>query len=761
MVGFLRSPTIEGAAEEEKEDLKLQPLSDTKKPSIPNDPLDLGIPELEDFSVSFSDSFLDFDSINGWLMEGNPTAELSADPSMADFGGSPVGFGAVEGELGASKESFEVGSDCKKDEGEEELGGNEGSLRGLGQEKGETGVVERSSEMGCEGVLDGDGSGRKLGDLGCLIEEKLGKVSLDGASNVSVPVVASKNDENVEGDMSVMNGGDGWKSGETVSVNTNSVSTSAVECTNAGGVVGLSGNGMKVDETRSDEDESDSDSDAESECESSSSASSSSSSSSSSGNSDEDEEGGEKKVKNEAGIVDKQIDMEDGEIMLSDDADEIVAWSGDDEDDDGGSGKKGPITSKNELKALPPVPSVDVTLQPHHQTLPVGIILSIIGTQVIVEGVEKHNPLNEGSILWITESRSPLGIVDEIFGPVKNPYYIVRYNSESEVPAGIEQGTLISFVAEFANHVLNDKSLYQKGYDASGENDEELFDEVEFSDDEKEAEYKRMLKTKKRGTEESKPGTKRKDKRKLKNQNKNWSRNQDPAKQAPLGGGNLPVNEGQNVAPPAATSLNQENYSSSSGLRQDLAGPQATIPPFPQRAQAPGFCPPNGIWSNGFPLQQQQSGLANGLPPNGMLWMQQNQPYQLYQTPLQTGMAFQQQMSTIPGLPLNFNALGGQANFGGGPAMGPWPTSLDQNMLNSLQFGMGFQPQNASLPPNGGGEQAVPSQGSQNNHNVQPPPANLGQPPSFNQGRGGGRGGHHRGRGRGRFGGGRGRYQSG
>ncbi|KAL0311597.1 UNVERIFIED_CONTAM: hypothetical protein Sangu_2454400 [Sesamum angustifolium] len=567
-----------------------------------------------------------------------------------------------------------------------------------------------------------------------------------------------------------MNGSGGWKSGETVKVNTNSVSTSAAECTDAVGVVGLSGNGMKVDKTRSDENERYSD--VESECESSSSSSSASSSS------DDDEEVGEMKAKNEAATVDKQIDMKKVRlcylmlmrsllgVMMK-----MMKWNCLVTSDYYSVGtEKGNklcnldlLPSSSTGKVLPPVPCVDVTLQPHHQTLPVGIILSIIGPQVIVEGVEKHNPLNEGSILWITESRSPLGIVDEIFGPVKNPYYIVRYNSESEVPSGIQQGTSISFVPEFANHVLNDKSLYQKGYDASGENDEELFDEVEFSDDEKEAEYKRMLKTKKRGTEESKPGAKRKDKRKLKNQNKNWSRNQDPAKQTPLGGGNVPVNEGQNVVPPVATSLNQENYSSSSALRQDLAAPQATFLPFPQRAQAPGFCPPDGIWSNGFPHQQQQQsvGLVNGLPPNGMLWMQQNQPYQLYQTPLQTGMAFQQQMSTIPGLPLNFNALGGQANFSGGPAIGPWTTSLDQNMLNSLQFGMGLPPQNASLPLNGGGEQAVPPQGSQINHNLQSAPANLGKPPSFNRGRGGGRGGHHRGHGRGRFGGGRGRYQNG
>ena len=145
----------------------------------------------------------------------------------------------------------------------------------------------------------------------------------------------------------------------------------------------------------------------------------------------------------------------------------------------------------------------------------------MLGAQVIVEGVEKHNPLNEGSILWITESRSALGLVDEIFGPVRNPYYIVRYNLESEVPAGIRPGISISFVPEFANHVLNDKSLYSKGYDASGANDEELLEEEEFSDDEKEAEHRKMQRNKKRGTNDNKIGNVKKDEKRF----GNWSRN--------------------------------------------------------------------------------------------------------------------------------------------------------------------------------------------------------------------------------------------
>ncbi|KAL3624736.1 hypothetical protein CASFOL_031404 [Castilleja foliolosa] len=679
MVGFFSSPTIEGAIKEEKKVLTTHLLSDSKNLPLPNDPLDPCQPEPEDVPSSFCDSFIDFDSLNRWLMEDN--SELTVDPiNMAD-----MGVNTVDSELS-------VDQIFKKVEAEEDL-------LGLGQENEETRVGEKSVEMGvCEKIhLEGPVSGGDVpgGEFGCLIEERLGSVSLAEEGN--------------------------------------------------------NGNGMTADETVGDKDESDD----SSEDESSSSSSSSSDSSSSDEEEGEDSEAmrGEKKVKKE-----EETDLEEGEIMLSD-TEGLVGWS-DNEDDEDESVMTGPIKSKNELTVLPPVPSVSVTLEPHHQTLPVGVILSIVGAQVIVEGVEKHNPLSESSILWITESRLPLGIIDEIFGPVKNPYYIVRYNSESEVPAGIEQGTLISFVQEFANHVLNDKSLYQKGYDASGENDEELSDELEFSDDEKEAEYRKMIKMKKRGkANESKPGNRRKEKKQQNNRNSNSNRNQGPAPQK------FSSTQDHHSAPSNnAASLNQENSSRSSGLMQGspfpqgpqapdfasgprpgLAGNQAMITPFPC---GPGFIPPNGIWNNGFPQQQNMS-LPNGLPGIGMPWMQQNRPFHLFQTPLQMNMAFQQQIGQIPIMPLNFNnGLGGQPNFVGGPMLTtPWPT-------NPVQFGMGLQ---APLPMNGSGEQGgQQSQGPQNNHNSQPSPDNS----NFSQGRGGGRGRGRHHRGGGRFGGGRGRFQS-
>ncbi|KAJ7981410.1 H/ACA ribonucleoprotein complex non-core subunit NAF1 [Quillaja saponaria] len=399
------------------------------------------------------------------------------------------------------------------------------------------------------------------------------------------------------------------------------------------------GVGVK-NELMSNKDESES-----SESESVSTFSSSSSTSSSSGSDSDDDE---------AGQGERKADIEEGEIRDSegqvtgtdddDDGEEIVSCCGvdnigDEEDEDGDAMVK-PIRSKNEPEVFPSVPPVDVTLQQHHQMLPVGVVLSIVGAQVIVEGVEKHKPLNEGSILWTTESRSPLGLVDEIFGPVKNPYYIVRYNSETEVPAGIRGGTLISFVPEFANHVLNAKDLYKKGYDASGENDEEVLDDAEFSDDEKEAEYRRTKKLTKRGINDQKPGKMKNDRKKVKNRNGPW-RNDHSSLQKE---GVAPPSQSQHSVTPAALSLDSGNCSPFSVIGQGLPGGTSMIPhsndvwtnglQFQQPHGAP-FHQPQGV-----PLQQPQgapflpphgTSFQNVFPTSGMPWLPQNiqSPYQI------------------------------------------------------------------------------------------------------------------------------------
>ncbi|WVZ03185.1 hypothetical protein V8G54_023991 [Vigna mungo] len=423
-------------------------------------------------------------------------------------------------------------------------------------------------------------------------------------------------------------------------------------------------NGDKDDSGSDSDSDSDSENGSESESGSENSGSESSDSgsesSSSSGSSTSDSE----EESDDDDDDDNEVQVEEGEI--SSDEEKVASWSmvdddADHDDEDGDAGV-GPIRSKNELQNLPVVPPVNAALEPHHQTLPVGIITSILGAQVIVEGVEKHDPLNEGSILWLTESRKPLGLIDEIFGPVKNPFYIVRYNSESEVPEGINGGTLISFVPEFAEHVLNNKDLYRKGYDASGANDEELSDEMEFSDDEKEAEYKRMQRTTKRGVNDQNHGKK-------KNNRKKFSPKEHAAPSMPDA--------------PAAPLVSNGNCPPFQGSGQALLGGTATVSSFPYSNAAPPNFATHGIWTQGtFPQQPQNAIFPNGFPANGLSWFPQNT-----QIPPQLPM---------PGIPFQQQVHGNQGSLSSTMLPGMQPNMFAQSIYaaglvgqNQMTFGMG------------------------------------------------------------------------
>ncbi|KAK2433405.1 H/ACA ribonucleoprotein complex non-core subunit NAF1 [Trifolium repens] len=432
------------------------------------------------------------------------------------------------------------------------------------------------------------------------------------------------------------------------------------------------------------EDDSESESESESsESESSSSSSSASSSSSDSGSDDNEDDG----------------DMKDEDGAASDsDEEKMVSWSPTvDVDFDEEDVVVGPIRSKNEIQNLPPVPPVDVTLEPHHKMVPIGVVMSTLGAQVIVEGVEKHEPLNEGSILWLTESRKPLGLVDEIFGPVKNPYYIVRYNSESEVPAGIQGGTtLVSCVPEFADRVLNNKDLYRKGYDASGANDEELSDEVEFSDDEKEAEYRKMQKMTKRGVNDQNPG-------KRKNNKKKFSPRDNRLPTIP----NAPA-AAQHVlptvshAPAAAPLVNHGSHSPFLGIGQ---GGTTTVSQFQPLNAGPNFAA-NGMWTNQtiFQQQPQPSQFPNAFPSNAMSYYPKNTQFSQFPVP---GNPFQQQMNPSHGTQFPTMMPGVQPNiFAQQPMYAPGFVGQNQMPFDSrppfqqIQQPPIFQTQQQGFSPN-------------------------------------------------------------
>ncbi|KAJ0245184.1 H/ACA ribonucleoprotein complex non-core subunit NAF1 [Hirschfeldia incana] len=608
MVGFPAKQAIE-----EEEEVKL-PIDQDSKVKTFKDAVDF--PSI--------DSYLDFDSCN-WL---------GSNPNLEEFGVKDTDFDFFEME--------EIGQ-----------GGEENQNTVLSET-----MIEVKPEL-CGGGTEGIETEDKLCD---------DVAAEQGVKELGTAAVSDKS--RVMGDVSA-----------SVDCLTMKLDEPELKKTDVSLALGLE----KVSLNMGDEGKGKSISIAESESESSSSSSSSSGDSSSSEDEEEesDEEDSEEEEEEKCGEDEMVIVKEDGvageleegeiesadEVVEDDDDDddsddddddevnEMIAWSND-EDDDVGLQTKDPIRSKNELKELPPVPAVDVSLEPHHVTLPVGVVLSLMGAQVIVEGMETHSPLTEGSILWLTESRTPLGLVDEIFGPVKCPYYIVRFNSESEVPEGVSQGTPVSFVADFAQHILNIKELQKKGYDASGDNDEEIPDELEFSDDEKEAEYRRMQKMEKRG---------------MMNDQKN--------------GRNKKKKNRDHGRPP--TGEWTENHGPSNRSDHQMGGPVLNHH-HPRPQMDGGFPPNNGAWrpqgnqQNPYQLPPNQMGMPNLGPMQMPLMGMQNQNQMMFPPQFNSG------QMPMPGGP-------GGLNFFPGQGSAPWPAL--QNCFNPQQFGgMGRGMQHPQLP---------------------------------------------------------------
>ncbi|KAK1260476.1 hypothetical protein QJS04_geneDACA022541 [Acorus gramineus] len=525
----------------------------------------------DDISPSIDDAFIDFDCIEDWFQQ----LDMSV-PNSGDFNPNTVEAEALMVERVVT-------------DGSDRMSGKTGPFDdSMPKSDGLDMSVSQIDSIEAPEVIRIAGFEEKLGSVSLVGSPIQDGVIGDAKGEVGVSLVTSKAKSEKQEPSLI---GDAGSIGVTLAASEVKVEKS---------------DSSESDESESDGDDSDSDA---SESESSDDSSSSSSSSS------EEEE--------EEGSTDKQVELEEGEITYFDK--ELDHMCSDDEEV-----IKGPIKSKNEIENLPPVPKVDASLEPHHEMLPVGAILSMLDTKVIVEGSEKHNPINEGSILWITKNRSPLGFVDEIFGPVKCPYYIVRYNSEDEIPSEITEGTSISFVKEFAYHVLNDQSLYKKGYDASGDNDEEVFDEAEFSDDEKEAEYRRSLKVKtKRGKDNMKQRNQESNNQKRAQFNGKYRKDSQSQPCPPAGKGWQPHVSFQKQEPPA----NSYGSGSFSGeLAQGSMTPGSSpMTSVVQRPSCPGGpfqqspTQPNMQWMSGMLPTQQHIGTLGGFPMNGMPYQQYHQ----------------------------------------------------------------------------------------------------------------------------------------
>ena len=139
-------------------------------------------------------------------------------------------------------------------------------------------------------------------------------------------------------------------------------------------------------------------------------------------------------------------------------------------------------------------PNFEVT--PQTEIILAGSIFQMIGNVIVVHcrpGCE-YSTLDQGSLL-VYENREVMGEVFETFGPVARPYYSVRFNDAKEI--NTEFGTVgasVFYVPSYQKtQIVETEALKKiKGTDASNVYDEEVGeDETEFSDDEKEMDFRK------------------------------------------------------------------------------------------------------------------------------------------------------------------------------------------------------------------------------------------------------------------------------
>ena len=219
----------------------------------------------------------------------------------------------------------------------------------------------------------------------------------------------------------------------------------------------------------------------------SSDAESSSSDSSDSSDSDSDSESG----------------SEGGYEMLDPATAAKILMSGDGEDGDvkeKGDGPKGPRTANEVNDDIASKPDVKITED--MKITPLGTIDRIVENMALIKGATpgEYQVLESGSVLC-NAAREVIGAVTETFGRVQEPMYSIAFGSAKEIEdMGLQFGTEVYYVDSHSRFVFTQPLKGMKGTDASNIHDEEVpEDEQEFSDDEKEAEYKRLKKQAKRG----------------------------------------------------------------------------------------------------------------------------------------------------------------------------------------------------------------------------------------------------------------------
>lgn len=169
---------------------------------------------------------------------------------------------------------------------------------------------------------------------------------------------------------------------------------------------------------------------------------------------------------------------------------------GSEDEGKGSKGASGPLRTLNEKPdEIVPKPQIEVT--PAMAIAELGVVEHVVENSIVIKAKVsgERQALENGSLLCL-EDRSVIGLIAETLGQVRQPYYAVRFtNAAAIAEAGLSKGTLVFYVEQHAKYIFTQNLKAFKGSDASNIHDEEVGDdELEFSDDEAEAEHKRRIK---------------------------------------------------------------------------------------------------------------------------------------------------------------------------------------------------------------------------------------------------------------------------
>lgn len=189
----------------------------------------------------------------------------------------------------------------------------------------------------------------------------------------------------------------------------------------------------------------------------------------------------------------------DNSSECSSDSDAVILTNSKEASKSSRKGQKFPPRVKGEMLPcdLPAIEDLQITV-PEYECLEIGTILSVVDDLVVVKAGVSTAALDLDSILFLEKGQRSLGKVFDVMGPVIQPFYCVRFNSNDDIKGkNVTVGMPVFYAprTEHTSFIFLEELMRLKGSDASWENDKEPPpSHMDYSDDEEDRKSRKKKK---------------------------------------------------------------------------------------------------------------------------------------------------------------------------------------------------------------------------------------------------------------------------